>query len=169
LYVRFFRLRRAEGERHGALEDDLAGNAGDAFQHAHAAPDPHHLGLDLEDVAGMNRVLEADALDAGEEREALAVFRLRQDQDGADLRDGFGEDRRRQTERAVGPEGQVPLVARHVLDPDDPFVQLELGHPIDEQERVPVRQDPFDRGVVEREGQVHVNKRLYWQMSCGLK
>ena len=31
-----------------------------------------------------------------------------------------------------------------------------------------MRQDPFDRGVVERQRQVHVNKRLYLQMSCGL-
>ena len=73
------------------------------------------------------------------------------------------------TERAVGRERQVALVARHVLDADDALVELELGDAIDEQERIAVRQNPFDRGVVEREGQVHVNKRLYLQMSCGLK
>ena len=36
---------------------------------------------------------------------------------------------------------------------------------IDEQERIPVRQDPFDRGVVERQRQVHGEQRLYWQTS----
>ena len=72
------------------------------------------------------------------------------------------------TGRAVGLVREIALVARHVLDADDPLVELELGHAIDEQERVAVRQNPFDRGVVERQGQVHVNKRLYLQMSCGL-
>ena len=115
----------------------------------------------------MDGVPEANALDAGEEGEALSVFRFRQNQDGADLRDGFRENRRRQNRVAIGRVREVALVARHVLDADNTLVELELRHAIDEQERVAVRQNPFDRGVVEGQGQVHVNKRLYLQMSCG--
>ena len=65
------------------------------------------------------------------------------------------------TGRAVGLVRQIALVERHVLDADDPLVDLELGDAIDEQKRIPVRQDPLDRGVVERQRQVHVSKRLY--------
>jgi len=36
---------------------------------------------------------------------------------------------------------EVALVQCDVLDPDDPLVGLELGDPIDEQERIAVRQD----------------------------
>ena len=56
---------------------------------------------------------------------------------------------------------QVALVERHVLDADDPLVDLELGDAIDEQERIAVRQDPLDRGVVERQRQVHGADQLY--------
>src|ERR1041385_376988 len=50
---------------------------------------------------------------------------------------------------------QVPLVERHVLDADDPFVHFELDHSIDEEERKSVRKDSLDRRVIERERQVH--------------
>ena len=36
---------------------------------------------------------------------------------------------------------QVPLVERDVLDADDALVGHELGDPVDEQERIAVRQD----------------------------
>ena len=51
---------------------------------------------------------------------------------------------------------QVPLVVGDVLDPDDPLVDLELRDPIDEQKRITVEQDLLDRGIVERQRQVHV-------------
>ena len=68
------------------------------------------------------------------------------------LRYRFGEDRRRQ-HRTFGRMRQRPLVERHVLDADDALVGLELRNPIDQQERVAVRQNPLDRGVVQRQGQ----------------
>ena len=95
----------------------------------------------------------ADALDAGEKRRAAAVLRLREDHDRADLRDRFGEDRRRQHRQLAVAVRQVALVQRDVLDPDDPLVGFELGDAIDEQERIAVRQDPLDRRVVERQRQ----------------
>ena len=83
----------------------------------------------------------------------LAVLRLRQDHDGADLRDRFGEDRRRQHRQLPVAVREIALVERDVLDADDPLVGFELGDPIDEQERIAVRQNPLDRGVVERQRQ----------------
>ncbi len=56
---------------------------------------------------------------------------------------------------------EVPLVVRDVLDPDNPLVDFELGNPIDEQKRVAVEQDLLDRGVVERQRQVHEAVQLY--------
>ena len=43
------------------------------------------------------------------------------------------------------------------LMPDDPLVRLELDDAVDQQERVPVRQDALDGGVVDRkrDGLVH--------------
>ena len=49
---------------------------------------------------------------------------------------------------------EVPLALRDVLDADDALVRLELGHAVDEQERIPVGQDPFDGGVIERQFRV---------------
>ena len=109
----------------------------------------------IDDVAGMDRAPVAHALDAHEVDQLLAVLRLRQDQDRADLCDRFGQDRRRQHRRLARHVGQVALVQGDVLDPDDALVRLELGDAIDEQERIAMRQDPFDGGVVERQRDVH--------------
>ena len=59
---------------------------------------------------------------------------------------------------------QVPLVERHVLDADDALVDLEFDDAIDEQERIAVRQNPFDRRVVEGQRQVH-DEELYSLMN----
>jgi hypothetical protein len=50
---------------------------------------------------------------------------------------------------------QVPFVEGHVLDADDPFVDFELRDPIDEEERIAVQKNPFNRGVIQRQRQVH--------------
>ena len=50
---------------------------------------------------------------------------------------------------------QIALVERDVLDADNALVDLELGNAVDEQERIPVGKNPFDRRVVERQRQVH--------------
>src|SRR6185503_20341793 len=107
----------------------------------------------------------ADALDAGEKREALAVLGLRENQDRADLRDRLGENRRRQRSRAVGGLREKPLVQRHVLDAHNPLVDLEFGDPVDEEKRIAVEQNLLDRRVVERERQFHRIPRLYWSTS----
>jgi len=47
----------------------------------------------------------------------------------------------------------VTLVQADVLDADDPLVDVEFGDAVDEQERVAMRQDPFDRLIVQRKGE----------------
>src|SRR5262249_35387694 len=59
---------------------------------------------------------------------------------------------------------QIPLVLRHVLDADDALVRFQLDDPIDQQEGKTVRKNPFNRGVVERERQVHRREPIIlWQ------
>jgi len=60
-----------------------------------------------------------------------------------------------QPRRAAPVVPQQRFVPADVLDPDDPLVELELGHPVDQQERIAVRQDAFDGLVVERQRQGH--------------
>ena len=140
-----------ERERHRAFDDDLAVDTRRAFQQSHAAAEPQDYGFDDDDVARMHGPPEADALDAHEKDQALAVFRLRENHDRAHLRDRFGEDRRRQRRRLVVAVREIPLVERDVLDADDPLVDFELRDAIDEQERIPVRagsvRSPRSRGA----------------------
>jgi len=107
----------------------------------------------------MHRPAVPDAFDAGEEGQTLPVLRLREDEDRADLRDRFGQNRRRQHRRGVRRVRQIPLVEGDVLDADNPLVDFELDDPIHEQKRIAVGQNAFDRRVVERQRQVHA--RLY--------
>jgi hypothetical protein len=51
---------------------------------------------------------------------------------------------------------QVPLVQCHVLDPDDALVGLERRDAVDEQKRITMRKDPFDRRVVEGKRDVQI-------------
>ena len=111
----------------------------------------------------MHGAAEADALDAGEERQAIAILRLRQDHDGADLRDGLGENRGRQHEAPVGRPREVALVRRDVLDADDALVDFQLDDAIDEQEGIAMRQDFFDRRVIERQRQ-RLHRACYYYM-----
>jgi len=91
----------------------------------------------------------------------LPVLRFRENENRADLRNRFGQDRRREHRRAGCGVRQITLVERHVLDADDPLVDFELRDPIDEQERKPVRQNALDRRVIERQRQLHEVRRLY--------
>ena len=120
------------------------------MQDAHPAAEPAHESFDFDDVAGMNGAAVADPLDPRKKRQALPVLGFGQDQDRADLRDGLGENRRRQCRQLAIAVRQVALVERDVLDPDDPLVHFDFGDAIDEQEGVAMGQDPLDRGVVER-------------------
>ena len=104
----------------------------------------------------MHRAAITDPLDAHEVGDLLAVLRLDQDQDRADLGDRFGQHRRRQHRRLPGAMREIPLVERDVLDPDDALVGLELGDAIDQQEGIAMGKDAFDRRIVEWQRDVHV-------------
>src|SRR5690349_12605528 len=121
------RLRGAERERHRPVDDALAVDARDTLEASHPAAQAQHGGFDLHDVTGVHRPAIADPFDPREERQPLTVLRLCEDHDRADLRDRLGEDRRRQHWPPSALVPQVTLVQRHVLDPDDPLVDLELG------------------------------------------
>ena len=152
-----------QSERHRAIADDLAVDARGAAQNAHAAAQPLDDRLDLDDVARVDGAAVADALDAHEEDELLAVLRLRQDQDRADLRDRFREDCGREYRRLIRVVPEVALVERDILDADDPAIRLELGDAVHEQERIAVRQDAFDGGVI------HVPDTLVFHTSGSLR
>lgn len=125
------------------------------MQHSHAAAQPPHERLYHNDITWMNRAAVSNAFDAHEVNELLAVLGFRKDHDRADLRDSLGQNRRRQYRRLAGPVSEVALVEGHVLDAHDAFVGLELDDPIDQQEWIPVGENPLDRRIVERQRQIH--------------
>ena len=122
---------------------------------AHPGAQPFDDGFDFHDVAGMHRPAVPHAFNSDEIRQAVAVFRLCEDQNRADLGDRFRQDCRRQDRRLPGTVREIALAERHVLDADDTLVGFELGNAIDEQKREPMGKDPFDRRVVEGEREVH--------------
>ncbi len=46
---------------------------------------------------------------------------------------------------------EVPLIKGNVLDADNPLIGLARRHAVHQEERVAMRQNTFDRGVVERQ------------------
>ena len=76
---------------------------GAAAEHAHAAAQALDAGFDDDDVAGMHRAAEADALHAAEEDQLILVLGLGEDQDGADLSHRLGQDGWRQRRPPVRP------------------------------------------------------------------
>ena len=96
----------------------------------------------------MHRFTEPHFFDAHEIDEFVAVFRLRQDHDRADLRDRLRENRWRQHRPAPRGVIEIALVRRDVFDADDPLVELDLGDAIDEKKRIAVRQNFFNGCVI---------------------
>src|SRR5262249_26057112 len=106
----------------------------------------------------VHRMAEPDPFDAAKQDQPAAILGLRENQDGADLRDTFRQYRRGHGRGLTGRVREIALVERDVLDADDPAIRLELRDAIDQQERVAMRQDPFDDADVEGKGEsVHRN------------
>src|SRR5215510_9637095 len=103
-------LYRAERERHRPIDDNLAADTRDPFELSHPAAQPLHARFYLHDIAGMHWMPVAHPIDAHEENQLLAIFRLREDQDGADLRHGLCKNRRRQRRYRPWLTREVPLV-----------------------------------------------------------
>src|SRR5688572_1524389 len=143
----------ADHAGHGAVDDDLSVDAGKSFEHAHPPTQALDACFDLDHVAREDRAAETDFLDAREEDQLAAILGLRQDQDSADLRDALGEDGRRQRRTPARVRPEKAFVQRNVLDADDPLVGFHLRDAIDEEKRIPVRENTFDGAVVQRRDQ----------------
>ena len=101
-------------------------------------------------VAGLDDALEAAVVDPGEERDLAAVLLLDEHGDGTRLRHRL-DDQHAGHHRAGGEvAGEPPVVGPHLARRDDAWPGLELDHLVDEQERLPVRQDRLDLVPAER-------------------
>ena len=145
------RWRGAQRERHRPLHDDTPVYARKSAELSYAASQPLDASLNLHHITGSHWSVITDAFDAHEEREPFAVFGLRQNEDGSNLRDRLGENCRRQRWRLSRLTRQVALVEGDVLDADYPFVGFELRDAINEKKWIAVRKDALDRRVVERQ------------------
>ncbi len=133
--------------RHFAID----GRAGREF--ADAAHDAQHLDFEQQLVAGRHLAPEARVVDAGEqEQRALAVVRARRPVGKNRRRLGEGFDHQHPGhDRMTGKvPGKERLVHRHVLDRAQRLARLAGKNAIDQQERVPVRQELHDAVDVER-------------------
>src|SRR6476620_1423031 len=146
-------LYRPQSERHRPIDDDSIVQPRDTLELSHAAAQPLPARLDFDAVARMDGMSVAHPIDGHEENQFFAVLGLRQDENGADLRDSLRENRRRQRRCRSRLARQVSLVERYVLDSDNPLVRFELNDPIDEQKRIAMRDDALDRAVIERQRQ----------------
>ena len=128
---------------------------------ARAFPRPigpaHRLEVALERqlVARPHDALEADVVDAREERDPAAVLLQAEHGDRACLSERLdhlhaGHDR-------VAGEVAGAVLLGDELARDDAHVRLELDHLVEQEERIAVRQDRLDRRLVERK--VHAESR----------
>jgi hypothetical protein len=99
-------------------------------------------------------------LDTREEGQTLPILRIRQDEDRPHLCNRLRQNSRGHHGRSLQLMGEIPLVERDVLDADNALVDFEFRDAIDQEKRVPVRQNAFDRGIVERKRHIHVSSRL---------
>jgi hypothetical protein len=83
--------RGAQRKRHRPIEHGDAVYARDALQQPHAAPQADNVRLDDDHVAGDDGATVADALDAGEERDAQPVLGFGENEDRPDLGGRTGE------------------------------------------------------------------------------
>src|SRR5262249_35026105 len=95
-----------------------------------------------------DRAAELRLLDRGEEKELAREVRLLvEEQDAARLRHPLDQEHPRVDRPAGEVADQMRIADAHVLDRHDPLLGLHLQHPVDQQQRVAVRQDrhdPFD-------------------------
>ena len=118
-------------------------------EHAAQLLDGH---LEAQRVAGQDRALEAAVVDAGEEAELAAVL---VGSDRTATARGLGQRLDHEHtghDRATGEvTGELRLVGGDLLDRHRALAGLELDHAVDEQERIPMRNDPHDVGRLERQ------------------
>ena len=107
------------------------------------------------DVEGVTQAKLGTTPPPGEEAKAVAVIGMSHGRDGSDLRHALDEDDSGYDRIAREMAGLVPLVSGEGVLADRANARLELDDAIDQQERVAVWDERFDRGFVEgwhREG-----------------
>lgn len=119
-------------------------------EYAHACAQTLDDCFDTHDVSRLHHAGESHPFNPHEEDQLVAVLRLGQDQDGANLGHGLRQQGWRQRLLLIGTDRERGFVRRDVLDSDDPDVGFELRHAIHQQKRKAVGQDAFDGRVVER-------------------
>ncbi len=134
--------RERQRPAHGELAVDGRLHLAAADRAAHGLD----LALERQHVSGPHDALEANVVDAREERELAAILRLREHGDRAALRERLdhlhaGHD------RVAGKVAGAVLVGDR-LARDDALARNELEHLVDQQHRVAVRQHRLDRGLV---------------------
>jgi hypothetical protein len=101
--------------------------------------------LDADLIAGDYGAPEAGAVDAGEDHEgALGVGELGEDEDAADLGDGFDDEDTGHDGIAREVALEEGLIDGDVLDGDDALFSFDLEDAVDEEERVAMGEDGHD-------------------------
>ena len=108
----------AERERHPAFAHDPPSTRATPRRLPILLRRRTHGALEQDGVAGHDRPAVAHAVDAHEVDEARAVLGLGEDEHGAGLGHGLGEDRGRQHRAAARAGDEVALVGGDVLDPE---------------------------------------------------
>ena len=147
--------------RQHRLDCCLAADARAALALRDRAAHADELALEVEHVSRLDDALEAAVVDAREERDAAAVLLGREHRDGAALGDRLDREHARHHRSAGKVAGEPPAVGGNGEPPDDLAARLELDDLVDEEKRMPVRDDRLDRLPPERDGQVrHATSRF---------
>src|SRR5262249_7734056 len=134
-------------ERERPADGELAVDRRTHLALADGAANRLDLAEQVEHVTRADDALEADVVDAGEERELALILRLREHGDGAALSERLdhlhaGHDR-------VAGEMAGAVVVGDRLPRHDALARHELDHLVDEQKGVAVRKDLFDLRLAE--------------------
>src|SRR5204863_8553668 len=120
--------REGQGSPHGELVADARDDAAAADRPADALD----LAAERELVAGLDDALEADVVDAGEERDLSTVLLFGQHRHRPGLGERLDHDHAGHDRPAGEVPGKEPLVAANVLPRDDANAGLELDHLVEE-------------------------------------
>ena len=107
------------------------------------------VALERQPVAGPHDPLEADVVDAREERDPAPVLLLAEHGDRARLRQRLDHLDARH-DRVAGKVAGAVLLGDELVGDHAP-ARLQLRDVVEEEERIAVREDRLDRGLVERE------------------
>src|SRR5437773_892231 len=110
-----------------------------------ARPQPQHGQFESQLIARHYRPAKLRAVDAGEEHELrFAIGQISEHHYACGLRHSFDDENAGHHGRARKMPRKKWLVESDALDPDHALVCFVLDYPIDQQERITVREDRLD-------------------------